>query len=571
MVQQCVKESISDTITSIRTLAVQHGFGIIIGQQYKITAGLVVIIRCECGGEYKSQKDPSKKGRNGTATKKKNCPFMVKLKGTDATHTLTPTNLTHNHPLSLEPNAWHSSRIQTTEMKNKFETLAKSRTKPMKAQQLLRNEEEKVEIRWKDYANFTQKYWKQKKEGKSDQQLVVEEANEKGWTVAQKNFGDSLSMLFFLPKEAQPYLNTNTLFLAIDTTYKTNMNDYHLVQVVAVSPTYQTIPIAFAFISQETRNVFESVLIELKKFVSVDPKVIITDKDYALRGAIKSVFKDTTILLCTWHATQSVFVKARTLFNHDEATSIEKKMEGIFLEADVQKCETQFTNLISELGEESQMSDYLLTNWWAHKEIVCACYTKQFHRFGTTTTGLCEGQHAALKSFLGTAKYSLSSAFNLIVQHTELRYQRVRTQETTELLNSPTFTRQTRFYGLPCRCQITRFMKNGLPLPLETVHPCWHLQNRDAVTRPPQEVNASQLSDLESTIAEIRAAIIPQPAEDRRTLLEELKTFSSGLRQPSSLKTGTPRKTQSTKRYQTLAERVRSRRIANSPSLLRNS
>ncbi|KAK2954867.1 hypothetical protein BLNAU_10197 [Blattamonas nauphoetae] len=322
---------------------------------------------------------------------------------------------------------------------------------------------------------------------------------------------------------------------------------------------------------QETRNVFESVLIELKKFVSVDPKVIITDKDYALRGAIKSVFKDTTILLCTWHATQSVFVKARTLFNHDEATSIEKKMEGIFLEADVQKCETQFTNLISELGEESQMSDYLLTNWWAHKEIVCACYTKQFHRFGTTTTGLCEGQHAALKSFLGTAKYSLSSAFNLIVQHTELRYQRVRTQETTELLNSPTFTRQTRFYGLPCRCQITRFMKNGLPLPLETVHPCWHLQNRDAVTRPPQEVNASQLSDLESTIAEIRAAIIPQPAEDRRTLLEELKTFSSGLRQPSSLKTGTPRKTQSTKRYQTLAERVRSRRIANSPSLLRNS
>ncbi|KAK2949690.1 putative MULE transposase domain containing protein [Blattamonas nauphoetae] len=123
----------------------------------------------------------------------------------------------------------------------------------------------------------------------------------------------------FVPRDAVPYLQTNSSFLAIDATFKTNTNDYHLVQIIGVALTLQTIPLAFALMAQETTDQYTFVLSEQLKLLPATPKVVVTDKDAALRSATSRLFQNTHGILCTWHATQSVHTKAKALYPEKEA------------------------------------------------------------------------------------------------------------------------------------------------------------------------------------------------------------------------------------------------------------
>ncbi|KAK2963971.1 putative MULE transposase domain protein [Blattamonas nauphoetae] len=513
--QVCRGTTFQETIKKLRLKCVANGFGIYIAQSYKTEHSQVYILRCECAGQWKSKRDQTKKQRKEKSSKKSNCLFKIKLEGSDANHSIKIQNETHNHNLSFMENAWNSSRKITEEKKEILRPFVETFTKPMKVQQILENREEPVRIRARDYTNFAQKQRKIERSQKTELEIIRNLASCKGWVCSENTVGSVLSALFLVPPEAKPYFQSNAQFLAMDTTYRTNANDYHLLQVVGVSSTLQSLPLAFCFLSAETASQYRFALSELKKVVLTDPAVVITDKDASIRSAIQSVFPSTQRLLCSWHAAESIFTKARSYYPLEQSTHVQNLMRTVLRSPTETEAISAYSSLIEEVGVDSEMAEYLDSNWWSIRESVCEFSTKRFLRFRFTTTGLCEGAHSTLKTFLGTSRFRLDSTFQLLSQHTTLRCRRVRDQETQNAVSRPSFTRSTDFFspivgkvstaalelifvemhqeqtnppltfectheirsshGLPCHCELQHLTTGKRQLTLDLLNPCWRL------------------------------------------------------------------------------------------------
>ncbi|KAK2947001.1 hypothetical protein BLNAU_18087 [Blattamonas nauphoetae] len=80
--------------------------------------------------------------------------------------------------------------------------------------------------------------------------------------------------------------------------------------------------------TSKTASQYRNALSELKKVVLTDPAVSITDKDARIRSAIQSVFPSTQRRLCSWHAAESVFTKARSFYQLEQFTHTQNLMKS---------------------------------------------------------------------------------------------------------------------------------------------------------------------------------------------------------------------------------------------------
>ena len=98
--------------------------------------------------------------------------------------------------------------------------------------------------------------------------------------------------------------NACNLVFLIDNTYKTNRYRLSLLDIVGVTPTRMTFSIAFFYLEEERLNNvfwaqewFRDIFLRCDALVGV----IITDKDLTLMNAVKTVFLESTNLLCRFH------------------------------------------------------------------------------------------------------------------------------------------------------------------------------------------------------------------------------------------------------------------------------
>ncbi|KAH1069348.1 hypothetical protein GYH30_006808 [Glycine max] len=118
--------------------------------------------------------------------------------------------------------------------------------------------------------------------------------------------------LFWSHPDAVKLTNSCNLVFLIDSTYKTSRYKLSLVDIVGVTPTGMTFSAAFAYLEREHLN---NVVWALQRFwglfmrVDALPEVIVTDKDFSLMNAVKTVFSDATNLLCRFHIDKNVKAK----------------------------------------------------------------------------------------------------------------------------------------------------------------------------------------------------------------------------------------------------------------------
>jgi len=128
--------------------------------------------------------------------------------------------------------------------------------------------------------------------------------------------------IFFSHLDSVKLTNTCNLVFLIDNTYKINRYRLSLLDIVGVTPTRMTFSTAFVYLEGERIN---NVVWALERFQGIFlrfdaiPQVIIIDRDSTLMNAVKTLFPESTNLLCRFHIDKNVKAKCKTLVGQKNA------------------------------------------------------------------------------------------------------------------------------------------------------------------------------------------------------------------------------------------------------------
>jgi len=117
-----------------------------------------------------------------------------------------------------------------------------------------------------------------------------------------------LRNLFFIHPVSFEIWRAFPWVIEIDATYKTNLYNMPLVEIVGVTSTGRTFSIAYAFIENEQEAHFRWVLQCLRSTLGEGfaVRVVLTDRDLALMRACQAVIPEAKLLLCRIHIWRNI-------------------------------------------------------------------------------------------------------------------------------------------------------------------------------------------------------------------------------------------------------------------------
>ena len=87
----------------------------------------------------------------------------------------------------------------------------------------------------------------------------------------------------------------------MDATYSTNVHSMPLVVLSGVNNEGKNTVLGFGFLTNETMESYQWLLEQLVYVTKRAPRVLLTDFDASMAGAIERSLPETTHLLCQWH------------------------------------------------------------------------------------------------------------------------------------------------------------------------------------------------------------------------------------------------------------------------------
>ncbi|KAJ0763747.1 putative transcription factor FAR family [Helianthus annuus] len=403
-----------------------------------------VVLMCDRGGVYKSDKDSSRE----TGTRKINCPFemVAKFSKKNGSWTLKVKPGEHNHPPG-EYMEGHPILKRLTP--NEHQLVAELTGKgvfPKDILGVIKERDENNVSTIKNIYNARDKIRATDHKGKSLMEVLMSHLNDKGYTfeISTNRVSNMLEDLFFVPKISYKYFLDFPHVLLMDVTYNTNKYKLPFLEIVGVTSTNKTISIAFAVMRKETEEKYLWALNCLKSTLDErsmqQPRVIVTDRELALMNACEKVFPNATRLLCRCHVSQSIFRNCKSFFATDHDWKIFNTMWNALVESQtwtsfLQNYKQLQSMLIHHQGMYyyynsvsiivtiviiiiifADVLDYLNSTWLnKYKEMFVSVWTNECLHFGNQTTNRAESQHAKLKKFLNSANCTLDK----IVRHIE--------------------------------------------------------------------------------------------------------------------------------------------------------
>jgi len=164
-----------------------------------------------------------------------------------------------------------------------------------------------------------------------------------------------------------------------------------LLDIVGVTPIGMTFSTAFAYLEGEhLNNVVWTLQWFRGLFMRVDalPGVIVTDRDFSLMNAVKTVFPDAMNLLCRFHIEKNVKVKCKTLVAQKNAWDYVMEAWGSLVNC---PCESSFDEYVKKIEMDCSswpiFVDYVCQTWVIpHKEKFVKAWTNKVMHLGNTTT-----------------------------------------------------------------------------------------------------------------------------------------------------------------------------------------
>ncbi|KAL5139447.1 putative protein FAR1-RELATED SEQUENCE 10 [Glycine soja] len=496
-----------DVLQWARTVAHENGFVAVIIRSDTETGSRgrssFVLIGCERSGTYKCRNKEFV--RKDTGSRKCGCPFRLRgkpVRGGEGWMVKLICGI-HNHELAKSLVGHPYAERLTKEEKKIIADMTKSMVKPKNI--LLTLKEHNVD----SYTTIKQIYnarsaYRSSIRGADTEMQHLMKLLERDQYIHWHRLKDEVVVrdLFWCHPDA---VNT----------YKTNRYRLPLLDFVGVTPTAMTFSAGFAYLEAERVN---NIVWALERFRGLFlrhdrlPLVIVTDRDLALMNAVKTVFPESTNLLCRFHIDKNVKAKCKSLIGEKNAWDYVMDNWGTLVD-----CPSEYE--FHESHQKFQVAcspwpmfvDYVNDTWIIpHKEKFITAWTNKVMHLGNTTTNRVESAHWALKRVLQNSVGDLCSVWDamnnmITLQHVEIKasfetsthvvghvykktlYKRLLGMVSRDALNQIAseidrlryldnnlsscgcVMRST--HGLPCACELSRYTASSIPL--ESVHLFW--------------------------------------------------------------------------------------------------
>lgn len=280
---------------------------------------------CERCGVYKSHKSKKeveksigKKRKKDTGTKKINCPLKLSvLCGDDSKWRVTVRNGRHSHdpPESL---VGHVTSSLSEEEYQRVVQLYGDGAKPATILTTMQREFPGIVCHIKTIYNAILKSKRISGDGRTSVQEFKHLCAENHYIFRSRtNINKEITDLFFAHPKFASLANTFHNFVILDNTYKTNLYDMPLLNVVSHTSTKAPFTVAPCFMQFEREDNFVWAFERLKEIYLYDnvPTLFLTDCSQAMIKAVKRVFPFSTHLLCTWHINKDMMAYCKPIIN----------------------------------------------------------------------------------------------------------------------------------------------------------------------------------------------------------------------------------------------------------------
>lgn len=234
----------------------------------------------------------------------------------------------HNHDLLTCMGADSSYRKhKLSECGHLFQTAYRAGIAPRNIRTILGNENHSTS---QDIYNEKQKHKKALIGSQTIDEKLIEILESKNWLSAIRRNGDGkIINLFMAHPESVLLAKKNNLVVVLDNTYKTNMLEFPLLNVVGMNCMNKTIFIALVAMQKETTNHYLWAMEHISTiYQGVDyPRIFATDREEALVSAIDTVFPQSNILFCTWHIQRNIVANCKKHFAAHELENGENANE----------------------------------------------------------------------------------------------------------------------------------------------------------------------------------------------------------------------------------------------------
>lgn len=372
-----------------------------------------------------------------TSTLSSDCKFGFKIKRVPAVGTVPPRWVVkidfphHNHEPAEHSKGLSCHRKRSEQVKDTIKSMTTSHIAPRQIFSVLQNQDPDVSIQMVDIYNEQRDLKKGRLQGKTPLEALLQKLSvDSDWVFSHRTDGEGrLTALFFAHSAQVKLIRAYPDVLLMDCTYRTNRYKMPLFHLVGVGPMKKQFSAAFAFMKTESEIDYYWVVSSFVRLVyqGLEPSVIITDNEKALRNACSFLFPQTPLLLCGWHVKQNVLTQAKHVWRLNDAETPEEQAEmrerreifmGRWEEVQRSKTEAEFeqnwSNLLEDYSAHSQLINYLEAFQYPQRQLIVRAWTSTIRHYNNTTTSRIEGAHSYLKSYLENSRSDLDKVVEAI-------------------------------------------------------------------------------------------------------------------------------------------------------------
>ena len=401
-----------DVVAAVRLFARQHGFAVVI----RTSSASSVLLICDRGRPYDARRGLTEETRQRHGgTRFCGCDYRIfASQQVDGRWSASSVgDGVHNHPAAPSLAAHPQYRQLSTNQQQAVRNLRAIGEPPTQILRALQSDDPGTLVALDDVRNAVKRARQDELAGRTPTQALIEQLRELNIPAEHAVESDgALSHLYIgAPTSASgDLLMRYHTVLLMDCTYKTNVYNLPLLEVVGVTGEGTTFLAAAVFMAAEREADYVWALRTLReKLGGRYPAVVLSDRDLAFTNAIAEVFPESTHLLCIWHVNQNVLDKAKKTLGADADTFM--AMFNAVCRAptpEAYAAELERFRCGSASPEWAAAVRYVVAEWLGphHKKIVQA-WTGQVSHFNNVATSRVEGAHFTLKSLLKTRKNTL--------------------------------------------------------------------------------------------------------------------------------------------------------------------
>nr|XP_043633774.1 protein FAR1-RELATED SEQUENCE 5-like [Erigeron canadensis] len=275
-----------------------------------------VVLICNRGGKKDKRSTGAPKGST-----KIDCPFKLVGRLTkDHSWWVEVIDHRHNHPSACNLEGIAYARRLTDVQKEFVDEKALLGFGPNSIRDQLKDAFPGILTRSQDISNYLQQHRLKhaQQRGETRMQIVLQLLSDHQYTYQYTTDSKTgcLTNLFFVHPTSLDIWRAFPWIIEIDATYKTNVYNMPLVEIVGVTPTGKTFSIAHALIENEQHATYTWVLQCLRSTLEEGfvVRVALTDRDLALMKAVKDVMPETKLILCRIHIWRNIELHANPSF-----------------------------------------------------------------------------------------------------------------------------------------------------------------------------------------------------------------------------------------------------------------